>query len=168
MKYNSFNCWNWSLKSGFICWRFTKKMDLKEWNLQKDWQSWLLCYIAWHNDEAANGWQCWQKWSCLVISVKRAETRKMESAAESAISSCGKIVFFLKKCPYLLIFCSVLIVLLFLVKKLSRISPEKLNKWRTIQLFTLWKVSLNSPLCKMKMEVMLPEGISLNYRGSFF
>ena len=54
---------------------------------------------------------------CLVISVKRAETRKMESAADSAISSCGKIVFFLKKCPYLLIFCSVLIVLLFLVKK---------------------------------------------------
>ena len=99
MKYNYFNCWNWSLKSGFICWRFTKKMDLKEWNLQKDWQSWLLCYIAWHNDEAANGWQCWQKWSCLVIRVKRAETRKMESAAESAISSCGRIVFSWKKMP---------------------------------------------------------------------
>ena len=34
---------------------------------------------------------------CLVIRVKRAETRKMESAAESAISSCGKKCFFLEK-----------------------------------------------------------------------
>ena len=118
MKYNYFNCWNWSLKSGFICWRFTKKMDLKEWNLQKDWQSWLLCYIAWHNDEAANGWQCWQKWSCLVISVKRAETRKMESAAESAISSCGRIVFSWKN-VLIFIFCLVLIVRLSLVQKKS-------------------------------------------------